>query len=85
MPNQPERRLPSLPVPPTPISPPEVSNGNGRVIKACDFQVINFFDQNAPNTDGKLGREIVLLYALGEDGIVREFANGRWTGLPIRE
>jgi hypothetical protein len=54
-------------------------------IPATDFKVIHFYDKRAPAPDGLVGREIILLYALGQDGVVREFANGKWTSLPILE
>ena len=73
------------PIPPIPPIPPPEASGNGSVIKACDFQVINFHDARAALPDGTLGREIILLYALGEDGVVREFSNGQWTPLPIHD
>jgi hypothetical protein len=47
------------------------------------MEVVNFFDKKQLNTDGSTGREIILIYALGEDGVVREFANGQWTAFPI--
>lgn len=52
-------------------------------VKATDFQVISFHDPLAVRQDGKRGAEVILIYALGEDGVVREFANGRWTSFPI--
>lgn len=53
------------------------------VIRAVQMDVIHFFDKKQINTDGSTGREIILIYVLGEDGIVREFANGKWTPFPI--
>jgi len=71
--------------PEVPVFPPPPSNGEGGepVIRAVDFKVINFFDKHAQTSDGNKGREIVLIYALGEDGVVREFANGKWVPFPI--
>ena len=66
--------------------PPEVPLAqklNGTVIKVTDFQVLNFFDDNARRVDGMVGVEVVLIYALGEDGVIREFANGKWASFPI--
>jgi hypothetical protein len=63
--------------------PPQGSKSNGQSIKAVDFQVINFFDEKAFRADGKPGVEVILIYALGEDGVVREFAGGQWTAFPI--
>jgi hypothetical protein len=56
---------------------------NGKVIKVADFQVVHFFDEKAQRKDGQLGSEIILIYALGEDGVVREYANGKWVPFPI--
>jgi hypothetical protein len=61
-----------------PLPPPEAEP-----IKACDFQVISFHDPKALRQDGLVGSEVILIYALGVDGIIREFANGRWTAFPI--
>jgi hypothetical protein len=38
-------------------------------IKACQFQTINFYDES-------LKRPVILLYVLGVDGAIHEFANG---------
>jgi hypothetical protein len=46
-----------------------------QLIKAKSFQVVQFTDTQK--------RDIILLYALGEDGIVYEFSGG-WLPLPIR-
>lgn len=61
---------------------PEASPA-GDITKVTDFQVINFFDSHAKRSDGLAGSEIILIYALGEDGVIREFANGKWTPFPI--
>jgi hypothetical protein len=59
-------------------------NNFGReTVKAQTLQVIHFFDKKAPYVDGTKGREVILLYVLGEDGIPYEFANGKWTPLPV--
>ena len=57
-----------------------MSNGKGKVkvIKAVEFQCVSFFDP-------KQERQIVILYTLGEDGILREFTNGKWTPFAITE
>ncbi len=52
-------------------------------IKATDFKVVHFYDKKAIRPDGETGTEIVLLYSLGEDGVIREFSNGKWTPFPI--
>jgi hypothetical protein len=85
-------RPPVMEVPPV-FPPPEAQNGDrGRpVIRAVDFKVINFFDRHAAvqgvSAKGHLdkGREVILIYALGEDGVVREFANGKWVAFPIHD
>ena len=73
------------PFPEVPIyPPPEAKNGDGEpVIRAVDFKVINFYDKRVERKDGQMGSEIILIYALGEDGVVREFANGKWVAFPI--
>lgn len=48
------------------------------MIRVTDFKVVHFVDQ-------KTNQNVVLMYALGEDGVVREFASGKWTGYPITE
>jgi hypothetical protein len=45
-------------------------------VRAVDFKLVDFFDKEAK-------RQIILIYTLGEDGIVREFANGKWVPFPI--
>jgi hypothetical protein len=48
------------------------------LIKATSLQVIHFVD-----TTMKEPRPIILLYVLGEDGVVYEMAGGTWRGYPI--
>jgi hypothetical protein len=71
--------------PEAPVFPPSpVTNGEGEPrIKAVDFKVIHFLDKHAPANDGGKGREIILVYSLGEDGVIREFSNGKWVPFPI--
>lgn len=52
-------------------------NSTTKLIEVTQFQVVTFYDQ-------KLKQQIIMLYALGEDGIVREFANGKWNEYPIK-
>jgi hypothetical protein len=40
------------------------------------FQAVHFSDE---------GREVILIYALGADGIVYECGGGTWLPLPINE
>jgi len=49
-------------------------------IRAKDFQVIHF---KAPDPITKETQEIVLVYALGDDGVIYEFAAAGWLPLPI--
>jgi len=51
---------------------------NSEYVKIKDFSVIHFLDKNA-----KPQREVILLYALGEDGILYEFS-GDWKSYPIK-
>lgn len=48
------------------------------MIRVIDFKVVHFIEQ-------KNSQNVILLYSLGEDGIVREFANGKWMPFPITE
>jgi hypothetical protein len=45
-------------------------------IKTAAFQAVTFFD-------GDLRRQVIVLYSLGQDGIIREFTNNKWTPYPI--
>lgn len=45
------------------------------VVKVVDFQVLAF----SPPGRG----EVVVIFALGEDGVIRELAGGRWIPYPI--
>ena len=46
------------------------------LIRAMAFDTVSFYDQ-------KQKRQIVLLYALGGDGIVREWNGQAWIAFPI--
>lgn len=46
------------------------------IIKATSFQAVTFFDAEQK-------RQVIILYSLGQDGIVREFNNGVWKPFPI--
>ena len=46
------------------------------MVKAVHFKVIHFLS-------AELQREVVLIYALGDDGVIREFSNNKWTEFPI--
>jgi hypothetical protein len=59
------------------------TEANHALVKAVGFQAIHFYDKKARRPDGETGSEIVLIYALGEDGVIREFSGGKWTPFPI--
>ena len=48
-------------------------------IRVKDFQVLHF---KAPDPVTKEAQEVILIYALGDDGVMYEF-NGTWIALPI--
>lgn len=65
-------------------SSPEALRADGaNLIRATDFQVISFHDPKAVRQDGLVGSEVILIYALGVDGIIREFSAGVWRAFPI--
>jgi hypothetical protein len=65
-------------------SSPEALRADGaNLIRATDFQVISFHDPKAVRQDGLVGSEVILIYALGVDGIIREFSGGVWRAFPI--
>lgn len=47
-------------------------------VKATSFQVIQFTDPSE-----KKPKPIIILYCLGEDGIVYEMSAGKWRPYPI--
>jgi len=47
--------------------------------KVISFQVVHF---QAPDAVTREPREVIMLYALGADGVIYEFS-GRWLALPI--
>lgn len=49
-----------------------------KLIEARAFQAVTFFDETQK-------RQVIVLYSLGADGIVREFINGKWNTYPIHE
>jgi hypothetical protein len=46
------------------------------LVRATSFQTITFFDP-------ELKKQVIMLYALGADGIVREYSGGKWNSFPI--
>jgi len=56
---------------------PPLKNGeHGDYIPVIAFQAVHFHDK-------KEGREVILLYALDENGIIREFNGTSWKSFPI--
>lgn len=47
-------------------------------VKVCQFEVVDFYDQ-------KNKQHVIIMYSLGEDGIIREFTGGKWQAFPIRD
>jgi hypothetical protein len=47
-----------------------------KVLRATQFTPVHFFDP-------ELKRQVIILYALGEDGIVYEYTNQKWNPYPI--
>jgi hypothetical protein len=56
----------------------KIPDSNSDYIPVTDFKTVSFFDT-------KTERMIVLLYSLGEDGIVREFTGTEWKAFPIKK
>lgn len=55
-------------------------------VRFTSFQVIHFKDKVKQNDNGKVvDREILILYGLGDDGIIYEFSNGKWMALPVTD
>lgn len=48
------------------------------VIKVKAFETVSFYDDTQK-------RQVIVLYTLGEDGILREFTGGKWNAFPITE
>jgi hypothetical protein len=48
----------------------------GKLIPATHFETVSFFEK-------VMDRQVVLIYALGADGIIREYSNGKWNEFPI--
>jgi hypothetical protein len=53
--------------------------------KITQFEVIHFEGPVVDELGRKTRREIILLYALGEDGMIYEMSAGKWFALPIDE
>jgi hypothetical protein len=46
------------------------------LIEAVHFQAVTFYDEGQK-------RQVIVLYSLGADGIIREFIGGKWNPYPI--
>lgn len=54
------------------------NKGKLPLIRTKSFQCVSFYD-------AKLERQIIVLYCLGEDGVLREYVNGKWHPYPVTE
>lgn len=55
-------------------------------VRVTQFQTVHFREKVKSSPNGKAAeREILILYALGEDGVVYEMVGGKWLPLPIIE
>jgi hypothetical protein len=63
---------------PTKVIPPFNGEDAGEFVPATSFQAITWFD-------AKEGKQLIMLYALGEDGVVYEFSNQQWRPYPIKK
>jgi hypothetical protein len=56
-------------------------------VKVKSFETVtwseHFVVKNDEGQDVPRVQQIILIYALGEDGVVYEFSGGLWTGFPI--
>lgn len=55
------------------------------MVKVESYNVIHFEDIFLDEKGKKQQRAIILIYALGEDGIIYEMSAGKWLPLPIDE
>jgi hypothetical protein len=46
------------------------------IVPATSFQAVTFYDP-------ELKKQVIMLYTLGQDGIVREFSGTTWKPFPI--
>jgi hypothetical protein len=53
--------------------------------KTTKFEVIHFEEDLKDEIGKHIRRQVILLYALGEDGVVYEMASGKWLALSITE
>lgn len=59
------------------------TNRISEVTKVKQFQLVHFRDAIKGENGEVKDREVLILYALGEDGIVYEYSGGKWLGLPV--
>jgi hypothetical protein len=50
-----------------------------KLVKVVQFELVSFFDQSQKPEP----RQVVIIYALGSDGVVREFSGSEWRAFPI--
>lgn len=53
--------------------------------KVLNFSVVNFEDTVIDGKGNESRRQIILLYALGQDGVIYEMSGGKWLALPIEK
>lgn len=57
-----------------------------KAVKVVDYTTIHWTEKLPAAEQGKpTEREVILIYALGEDGTIYEMSGGRWLPLPIEE
>lgn len=49
-----------------------------RLVRVTAFQPVTFFDPAQQ-------RQVIILYSLGEDGVIREYVNQKWQPYPVEE
>jgi hypothetical protein len=52
-----------------------------KLVKVVQFELVSFYDQSQKPEP----RQVVIIYALGADGVVREFSGGKWQAFPVYE
>lgn len=50
-----------------------------KLVKVVQFELVSFFDQSQKPEP----RQVVIIYALGSDGVVREFSGEKWRAFPV--
>lgn len=55
------------------------------MVKVTQYTVVNFREEFKDERGARRERVVLLIYALGEDGIVYEMSGGKWLALPIEE